>query len=73
MKAIWTHGGLLSMQEAIWKGVPVIGMPFYMDQRTNVAMLVSKGAGVRLDFKTLSIETILDAVEKIIYDDRYDI
>jgi len=38
-----------------------------------VDTLVSKGIGVRLDVKTLSTETIIDAVEKIIYDERYDI
>ncbi|GAB1860214.1 UDP-glucuronosyltransferase 1-9-like isoform X1 [Camponotus japonicus] len=71
IKAIWTHGGLLSTQEAIWKGVPVIGMPFYMDQIPNVELLVLKGAGVRLDFATLSTESILDAFEKVLYNKSY--
>lgn len=73
VKAIWTHGGLLSTQEAIWKGVPVIGMPFFMDQKPNVEILVQKGAGVRLDFKTLSTESVSDALEKVLYNERYGI
>ncbi|CAL1673539.1 unnamed protein product [Lasius platythorax] len=71
VKAIWTHGGLLSTQEAIWKGVPVIGMPFFMDQKPNVEILVHKGAGVRLDFKTLSTESVSDALEKVLYNESY--
>ncbi|XP_026831410.1 UDP-glucuronosyltransferase 2B11-like [Ooceraea biroi] len=71
--AIWTHGGLLSMQEAIWKGVPVIGMPFFLDQKYNVENLVAKGAGLRLDFKALSTQTVLNALEEIVYNKRYNI
>ncbi|GAB1860215.1 UDP-glucuronosyltransferase 1-9-like isoform X1 [Camponotus japonicus] len=71
VKAIWTHGGLLSTQEAIWNGVPVIGMPFFADQKPNVELLVHKGVGVRLDIATLSTESVLDAFEKVLYNESY--
>lgn len=32
LKAFFTHSGLLSTQETIWRGVPIIGMPFGYDQ-----------------------------------------
>jgi len=53
--------------------VPVIGMPFYGDQKPNVELLVHKGVGVRLDIATLFTESVLDAFEKILYNRRYDI
>lgn len=31
-KAIFYHGGLLTTQEALWRGVPMIIMPFGLDQ-----------------------------------------
>lgn len=33
VKAFFTHSGLLSTQEAIWRGVPLLCMPFGLDQR----------------------------------------
>lgn len=33
VKAIYFHGGLLTTQEAIWRAVPMIIMPFALDQR----------------------------------------
>ncbi|XP_011338875.2 UDP-glucuronosyltransferase 2B19 [Ooceraea biroi] len=69
--AIWTHGGLLSTQEAIWRGVPVIGMPFFLDQKYNVENLIAKGAGLRLDFEALSTQSVLNALKEIVYNKSY--
>ncbi|XP_071579800.1 UDP-glucosyltransferase 2-like isoform X1 [Temnothorax nylanderi] len=71
VRAIWTHGGLLSTQEAIWKGIPVIVMPFFMDQKPNARILVAKGVGIHLDIKTLSAQSILHAVEEVLYNESY--
>ncbi|XP_070154423.1 UDP-glucosyltransferase 2-like [Polyergus mexicanus] len=71
VKAIWTHAGLLSTHEAVWHGVPIIGMPFFLDQRYNMALLLQKGVAVRLDVKTLSTESVSDAFEKILYNESY--
>ncbi|TGZ53751.1 Uncharacterized protein DBV15_12370 [Temnothorax longispinosus] len=71
VRAIWTHGGLLSTQEAIWKGIPMIVMPFFMDQKSNTRILVAKGVGIYLDIKTLSTQSILHAVEEVLYNESY--
>ncbi|KAG5317482.1 UD110 glucuronosyltransferase, partial [Pseudoatta argentina] len=71
VRAIWTHGGFLSTQEAIWKGVPMIVMPFCIDQKFNAQKLVVKDVGIYLDVKTLSTHTVLHAVEEILYNERY--
>jgi len=72
VRAIWIHGGLLSTQEAIWKSIPIITTPFFCDQKSNTQILVAKGVGIYLDIKTLSVQTILHAVEEILYNERYN-
>lgn len=71
VKAVWTHVGLLSTHEAIWHGIPVIGMPFFMDQRSNIKMLEEKGVAVYLDYKQISIDTVEHAIREIIYNPKY--
>ncbi|XP_012261904.2 UDP-glycosyltransferase UGT5-like [Athalia rosae] len=68
IRALWSHGGLLSTQEAVWRGIPVIAMPFFMDQYRNIDMLVSKGVGLRLDYDSLSTETVLKTLKQILTD-----
>lgn len=36
IKAFFMHSGKLSTQEAIWRGVPIIGMPFAYDQHAVI-------------------------------------
>ncbi|XP_039314135.1 UDP-glycosyltransferase UGT5-like [Solenopsis invicta] len=71
MRAVWTHGGLLSTQEAVWKGLPMIVMPFFMDQKSNAQILVSKGVAIHLDVKILSLQSVSHAFQEIIYNESY--
>jgi glucuronosyltransferase len=65
-----SHCGRLSTIEAAYRGVPVVGVPITIDQNPNLELLVSKNAAVRLDFLTLTKESVLAAVRKILDDDR---
>ncbi|XP_011705694.1 PREDICTED: UDP-glucuronosyltransferase 1-9-like [Wasmannia auropunctata] len=71
VRAVWTHGGLLSTQEAIWKGVPMIVMPFFMDQKSNAEMLVAKGVGTYLDVRNFTVQNVLYAIEEVLYNESY--
>jgi len=65
-----THGGRMSSIEAAYRGVPIVGIPFFMDQNTNVQKFLGKGLGVKLDYSTLTQESILSAVKEVLNNDR---
>ncbi|PSN43365.1 hypothetical protein C0J52_23089 [Blattella germanica] len=67
VKAFIYQGGLQSTEETIRVQVPVIGIPFFADQVLNVRKMVHAGAGVRLDFKDISKESLLNALNEVIY------
>uniref|UniRef100_A0A8D8D8F3 UDP-glucuronosyltransferase 2B15 n=1 Tax=Culex pipiens TaxID=7175 RepID=A0A8D8D8F3_CULPI len=70
-KAFITHSGGLSTQEASWFGVPLIGMPFFMDQIKNCQRAVSAGVAERLNFNDLSVERIRTTVLKVLQTPSY--
>lgn len=61
-----THGGLFSQYEALHAGVPTVGIPFFADQPFNVRFSEHRGYGVKLDYKTLSEETLTVALNTIL-------
>jgi glucuronosyltransferase len=68
-----THGGLLSMQEAIDRGVPVVGIPVFGDQHLNIIWAVSEGFGVSLDFNNITSESVSKALNEVLNNSRYSI
>lgn len=54
------------MEEAIYSHVPMLGIPFFADQFSNVRRLVSKGIGLSLDYKTMTKEDIRDTALEVI-------
>lgn len=65
-----THAGMLSSQEAIFHGVPVVGIPFIADQFSNIMKLAKRGVGVELVYHTLSKQSVLDAVHTVLGNHR---
>ncbi|KDR22771.1 UDP-glucuronosyltransferase 2C1, partial [Zootermopsis nevadensis] len=66
-----THGGLLSTQETIYCGVPVLGIPLMADQHLNMARTVSAGYGIQFDFANITKESLKWALKEILDNSRY--
>ncbi|XP_075853925.1 UDP-glucuronosyltransferase 2B31-like isoform X2 [Microcebus murinus] len=70
-KAFVTHGGANGVYEAIYHGVPMVGIPLFADQPDNIAHMKAKGAAVRVDFNTMSSTDLLSALKTVINDPMY--
>ncbi|XP_068085860.1 UDP-glycosyltransferase UGT5 [Anabrus simplex] len=66
-----THSGLLSTQEAIYRGVPIVGIPFFADQQTNIHKAVMHGVGLKLAYKHITRETVLKAIRTVLDNPSY--
>ncbi|XP_017661397.1 PREDICTED: UDP-glucuronosyltransferase 2A2-like isoform X3 [Lepidothrix coronata] len=70
-KAFITHGGTNGLYEAIYHGIPMVGIPMFADQHDNIAHVVAKGAAVHVDFNTLKTQDLVDALNTVIYNSTY--
>ncbi|CAH0384262.1 unnamed protein product [Bemisia tabaci] len=61
-----THGGLHSLIEAIHFGVPLIGVPFMLDQFHNVEYIQQSGIGLKLEYRHLTYNRLQNAVSTIL-------
>ncbi|KAJ9601563.1 hypothetical protein L9F63_000306, partial [Diploptera punctata] len=66
-----THGGLLSTQETVDRGVPIIGIPIFGDQRLNMKRCESLGFGKLLEFKNITEESILSTLNEVLHNPKY--
>ncbi|CAD0204905.1 unnamed protein product [Chrysodeixis includens] len=69
--AFITHGGLLSTTETVYAGVPIIGIPVFGDQHTNVRRTVAKGIGLEVSMSYSLPADLKVAIEEITSNPRY--
>ena len=70
-KLILTHGGLIGTQEAIYHGVPILGLPFGNDQRANIVKPKRQGHALQLDWDKLNDDVLLSAINHLVYNPKY--
>lgn len=70
LKLFITHSGLLSTQEAIWNGVPIIGYPVFADQHQNINYCTEQGVGKRLSIKNVKSNELVNAIRELMTDGR---
>ncbi|XP_043968434.1 UDP-glucuronosyltransferase 2A2-like isoform X2 [Gambusia affinis] len=70
-RAFITHGGANGIYEAIYHGVPMVGIPTFADQPDNMLHLEAKGAAVVVNLNFMTTEALRDAINTVINDKLY--
>lgn len=71
LKLFVTHGGLGSISEAMYHGVPIVGIPMFGDQDSNVAQVVKEGWGLSVSFDELTEPLLSGVVQEVLRDPKY--
>ena len=61
-----THGGLFSNQEAVYHGVPLIGLPVFGDQSHYMLKAQKDGYAIHLNWMTLTEDILYEAIQEIL-------
>ncbi|XP_041854404.1 UDP-glucuronosyltransferase 2A2-like isoform X5 [Melanotaenia boesemani] len=70
-RAFITHGGANGIYEAIYHGVPMVGIPMFAEQPDNMVHVKAKGAAVILSLNFITAEDLRDAINTVINDKSY--
>ncbi|XP_001497977.3 UDP-glucuronosyltransferase 2C1 [Equus caballus] len=70
-RAFIAHCGTNGIYEAIYHGIPVVGIPIFGDQFGNIARLKAKGAAVEVDLQAMTSSDLLNALKEVINNPSY--
>ncbi|KAJ1528973.1 hypothetical protein ONE63_007340 [Megalurothrips usitatus] len=65
-----THNGGLSTQEAAYHGVPLLAVPFFMDQLLYAVKTERTGLGRSLSYTDIAEDTVYEALTDVIENPR---
>ncbi|XP_037111046.1 UDP-glucuronosyltransferase 2C1-like isoform X2 [Syngnathus acus] len=66
-----THGGINGVQEAIYHGVPIVGLPLFFDQHDNLNKIQAKRGAINVDFAALDRHIFADALVTVLQNTSY--
>ncbi|KAH8278406.1 hypothetical protein KR018_002702 [Drosophila ironensis] len=66
-----THGGLLSVMEAISSGVPMLGLPLFFDQFNNLHRVQVAGMAQVLNANSLNTDDMISAIQEMTENPKY--
>jgi UDP:flavonoid glycosyltransferase YjiC (YdhE family) len=50
----------------VYHGVPILGIPFYVDQKYNAKKITTEEIGLQLPFKEITKQTLLTSINAIL-------
>ncbi|XP_047436860.1 UDP-glucuronosyltransferase 2C1-like [Mugil cephalus] len=71
IKLFVAHGGTNGIQEAIYHGVPILGLPLIFDQRDNLLRIEARGAGKVIDIFTMNEDIFFQGSQEVLTNPSY--
>ncbi|XP_053720663.1 UDP-glucuronosyltransferase 2A2-like [Synchiropus splendidus] len=71
VKLFVSHGGTNGIYEAMYHGVPMVGVPLLFDQADNLARMKAKGVAEVLDISDIDRNMFRETLEKVMTDVSY--
>jgi hypothetical protein len=71
IRLVISHCGMVSAQEALVFGKPLLCIPFLVDQPDVAARVVDAGAGLSIDKNRLTADEVHDAVMRLLTSESY--
>ncbi|XP_040194263.1 UDP-glucuronosyltransferase 3A1-like isoform X1 [Rana temporaria] len=71
VRLLVTHGGMNSLMEAVYHGVPVLGIPLFGDQHENMARVKYREMGTYIPPEQLKAENFASTIQHIIENKSY--
>ncbi|XP_039959803.1 UDP-glycosyltransferase UGT5-like isoform X2 [Bactrocera tryoni] len=71
VKLFITHGGMGSVVESQYHGVPMVGIPLFGDQPSNMVNVERSGYGLAVDYLTLTEESLNNAIQDVLNNPKY--
>jgi len=69
--AFISHCGLLGIQEALYHGVPMLGLPIFGDQPKNARNMELRGYGISLHWEDLTEDRLVEALTALVEEPSY--
>lgn len=66
-----SHCGLGSVTEAIFHGVPILGIPFIYDQHINAIKIAEEGWALHLPYDNITVDSFSTAVKEMLSNRQY--
>ncbi|XP_032416243.1 UDP-glucuronosyltransferase 2A1-like [Xiphophorus hellerii] len=73
IKLFVAHGGTNGIQEAIYHGVPILGLPLIFDQPDNLLRIEVREAGKNIQISTMTEDTFLQGIQEVLTEPSYRI